>query len=47
MKSLKQGLRQLGGDLVVLWGQPEQELPKLMEHIGASSLVHEEEIEYR
>lgn len=47
VKALKQGLQQLGSDLVILWGPPEQQLPSLADQIQASSLILEEEIEYR
>ena len=45
--ALKQGLRQLGSDLVVLQGSIEQELPSLVKQLEASNLVLEEEVEYR
>ena len=47
VKALKQGLQQLGSDLVILWGPTEQQLPLLIDQIQASSLILEEEIEYR
>ena len=47
MKALKQGLQQLGSDLVILWGPPEQQLRNLTDEAQASTLIFEEEIEYR
>ena len=47
VKALKQSLQQLGSDLVILWGAPEQQLPNLADQLQASTLVFEEEIEYR
>ena len=47
VKALKQGLQQLGSDLVILWGPPEQQLPNLAVQVQGSTLVLEEEIEYR
>lgn len=47
VKALKQGLQQLGSDLVVLWGPSEQQLPNLADQAQASTLILEEEIEYR
>lgn len=47
VKALKQGLQRLGSDLVILWGPPEQQLPNLADQTHASTLILEEEIEYR
>ena len=47
VKALKQGLQRLGSDLVILWGPPEQQLPILFDQVQASTLILEEEIEYR
>ena len=47
VKALKQSLQQLGSDLVILWGPPEEQLSNLVDQIHASKLILEEEIEYR
>ncbi|KAL3153511.1 hypothetical protein ABBQ38_011843 [Trebouxia sp. C0009 RCD-2024] len=47
VKALKQGFQQLGSDLVILWGPPEEQLPMLVDQLQASSLILEEEVEYR
>ncbi|KAL0021846.1 hypothetical protein WJX77_007187 [Trebouxia sp. C0004] len=47
VNALKQNLQELGSDLVVLHGPVESVLPDLANSLQASSIVLEEEIEYR
>jgi len=47
VNALKQNLQELGSDLVVLHGPMESVLPDLVNSLQASSIILEEEIEYR
>ncbi len=47
VNALKQNLQELGSDLVILHGPMESVLPDLVNSLQASSIILEEEIEYR
>ena len=47
MKALQQNLQELGSDLVILHGPMESVLPDLVNSLQASSIILEEEVEYR
>lgn len=47
MSALKQSLQELGSDLVILNGPMEKALPDLVSSLQATSIVLEEEVEYR
>ena len=47
MQALKQSLQELGSDLIILQGPIDNVLPQLISSTQASSLVLEEEVEYR
>ena len=44
---MKQSLQELGSDLVILNGPMETALPDLVSSLQATSIVLEEEVEYR
>lgn len=47
VNALKQGLQEIGSDLIILQGSMETELPQLVNSVQASCIVLEEEVEYR
>ena len=47
MNALKQGLQEIGSDLIILQGSMETELPQLVNSVQASCIILEEEVEYR
>lgn len=47
VNALKQNLQELGSDLVILHGPMESVLPDLVNSLQASSIILEEEVEYR
>lgn len=47
VQALKQSLQELGSDLIILQGPIDNVLPQLISSLQASSLVLEEEVEYR
>ncbi|GAB4818230.1 hypothetical protein N2152v2_005276 [Parachlorella kessleri] len=46
VNSLRESLRQLGSDLVVLTGRWEEQIPRFAAHMGAASVVAEREVEW-
>lgn len=47
VKSLQQQLRERGSNLLILEGKAAEHLPQLAEQYNASSILTEEEVEYR
>lgn len=47
VKALQSSLQELGSDLIVLLGDMERVLPQCAAEHGASSIILEEEVEYK
>ena len=46
VQALKHGLQQLGGDLVVMFGHPEELLPQIAERYDVDEVYHHREVAY-
>lgn len=46
MQSLQRSLRQLGSDLIILSGSWEEQLPAFAAHVGAGTVITEQEVEW-
>lgn len=47
VKALRESLQQVGSNLVVLSGNMEEVIPQAAVQYGASSIILEEEVEYK